>query len=78
VVGKKIARKNVKMDNLVKYGEILIASVGTLGENETFCRTIFSNEEFENQLVFPKISSGLYYIKVYNNVNVYSKKIIKN
>lgn len=51
VKGKLIARKNVKLNNLVKYGEILIAGVGTLGENETFCKAIFANEELEGQLV---------------------------
>ena len=29
----------------------MIAGVGTLGENETFCRTIFAGEELEGQLV---------------------------
>lgn len=37
--------------NLVEYGEVLIAGVGTLGENETFCRTIFANEDLVGQLV---------------------------
>lgn len=50
-VGKSIARLHVKTENLVKYGEILIAGVGTLGENETFCRCIFANEELEGQLI---------------------------
>lgn len=51
IKGKNIARKNVRVDNLVKYGEILIAAVGTLGENETFGRVIFANEELKEQLV---------------------------
>ncbi len=51
IEGKNISRRNVRTDNLVQYGEILIAGVGTLGENETFCRTIFANEELEGQLV---------------------------
>ena len=29
----------------------MIAGVGTLGENETFCRTIFANEDLVGQLV---------------------------
>jgi len=51
ITGKRISRRNVKADNLVNYGEILVAGVGTLGENETFCKVIFANEELENELV---------------------------
>lgn len=51
IKGKLIARKSVKTNNLVKYGEVLIAGVGTLGENETFCKVVFANEELEGQLV---------------------------
>lgn len=51
IKGKFISRRGVKVDNLVEYGEVLIAGVGTLGENETFCRTIFANEDLEGQLV---------------------------
>lgn len=50
-VGKNLSRRYVKSDRLVEYGEVLIAGVGTLGEGETFCRTIFANEELANQLV---------------------------
>jgi type I restriction enzyme S subunit len=49
--GKLLARKYVKADKLVEYGEIIIAGVGTLGEGETFCRVIFGNEELEGQLI---------------------------
>jgi type I restriction enzyme S subunit len=49
--GKSIARIFAKTENLVKYGEVLIAGVGTLGENETFCRCVFANEELEGQLI---------------------------
>ncbi|MBC5862824.1 methylation-associated defense system restriction endonuclease subunit S MAD5 [Flavobacterium turcicum] len=49
--GKMLARKFVKADKLVEYGEVIIAGVGTLGENETFCRAIFANEELEGQLI---------------------------
>lgn len=49
--GKKIARKSVPVNNLVSYGEVLIAGVGTLGENETFCRVVFADKELEGQLV---------------------------
>lgn len=51
VRGKYISKRNVKTDNLVKYGEVLIAGVGTLGENETFCRTTFANEDLVGQLI---------------------------
>ncbi len=51
VRGKYISKRNVKTDNLVEYGEVLIAGVGTLGENETFCRTIFANEDLVGQLI---------------------------
>lgn len=49
--GKLLARKFLKLNSLLEYGEVLIAGVGTLGENETFCRVIFSNEELEEQLI---------------------------
>ena len=49
--GKRISKRNVKLSNLVEYGEVLIAGVGTLGENETFCRCIYANEDLVNQLV---------------------------
>jgi hypothetical protein len=46
IKGKRISKRKVNTDNLLEYGEVLIAGVGTLGENEAFCRTIFANEEF--------------------------------
>jgi type I restriction enzyme S subunit len=49
--GKPLARKFVKDDKLVEYGEVIIAGVGTLGEGETFCRVIFANEELEETLI---------------------------
>ena len=49
--GKNISRRKVDLDNLTEYGEILIAGVGTLGENETFCRVVYVNEELMSQLV---------------------------
>ena len=49
--GKHISKRNVKLSNLVEYGEVLIAGVGTLGQNETFCRCIYANEDLVNQLV---------------------------
>jgi hypothetical protein len=51
IKGKYISMRNVKISNLVEYGEILIAGVGTLGESETFCRAIFANEDLQGQLV---------------------------
>lgn len=51
IKGKYISKRNVRLSNLVEYGEVLIAGVGTLGENESFCRVIYANEELENQLV---------------------------
>jgi len=51
IVGKRISRRNVKADNLVTYGEVIIAGVGTLGENETFCKVLFANEELVGQLI---------------------------
>ncbi len=49
--GKMLARKFVNTSRLVEYGEVLIAGVGTLGENETFCRAFFANEELNGQLI---------------------------
>lgn len=51
IKGKKISRRKVKVDNLVQYGEVLIAGVGTLGDNELFCRVVFANEGLQGQLV---------------------------
>lgn len=51
IKGKYISKRGVKTDNLVEYGEVMIAGVGTLGESETFCRAIFANEDLAGQLV---------------------------
>lgn len=51
IKGKYISKRNVKLSNLVEYGEVLIAGVGTLGESESFCRCIYANEDLVNQLV---------------------------
>jgi restriction endonuclease S subunit len=51
IKGKYISRRNVKTHNLVEYGEVLVAGVGTLGESETFCRAIYANEDLVGQLV---------------------------
>ena len=49
--GKWISTRNVNLNNLVDYGEVIVAGVGTLGENETFCRTLFANEDLKGQLI---------------------------
>lgn len=51
IKGKRISRRNVKIDNLVNYGEVLIAGVGTLGDSEKFCHVIYANEDLVGQLV---------------------------
>ncbi len=52
VKGKWISKRKVNLDkNLVSYGEVLVAGVGTLGENETFCRALFANEDLVGQLI---------------------------
>lgn len=51
VKGKHISKRGVNLSRLVEYGEVLIAGVGTLGENESFCRVIFANEDLAGQLV---------------------------
>lgn len=49
--GKWISTRNVNLTNLVSYGEVIVAGVGTLGENETFCRVLFANEDLKGQLI---------------------------
>ena len=70
VNGKYISKRNVKIDNLVEYGEVIIAGVGTLAETETFCRAVYANEDLVGQLVSgefirmktnKKMSSGYLY-----------------
>ena len=51
IKGKRISKRRVKTDNLVEYGEVLIAGVGTLGDSEKFCHVIFANEDLVGQLV---------------------------
>lgn len=51
IKGKSIYKKCLKNVKLVDYGEVLVAGVGTLGENETFCRCVFANESLQGQLV---------------------------
>lgn len=59
VKGKYISKKEKYTKDLLKKGEILIAKIGTLGENETFCRCVYVGEELEGQLV----SSAFYRMK---------------
>lgn len=49
--GKNISKRKVDLSNLVEYGEVMVAGVGTLGENESFCRVLFANEDFIGQLI---------------------------
>ncbi|PRX56265.1 methylation-associated defense system restriction endonuclease subunit S MAD5 [Flagellimonas meridianipacifica] len=49
--GKMLSKRYINTEKLVEYGEVLIAGVGTLGENEAFCRPVFANEELKGQLV---------------------------
>ena len=49
--GKHISKRGVNLNRLVEYGEVLIAGVGTLGENEFFCRTLFASEDMVGQLI---------------------------
>lgn len=51
VKGKWISSRGVKLDNLVEYGEVLIACDGTLGESELFCRAIFANEDLKGSFI---------------------------
>jgi type I restriction enzyme S subunit len=51
IKGKQLARKYAGSQRLVEYGEILIAGVGTLGENETFCRALFAGEGLKGKLI---------------------------
>ena len=47
VTGKYISSKGANLNELVEYGEVIVACDGTLGENELFCRTIFANEDLK-------------------------------
>lgn len=56
VKGKWVVKKQKYDSNLLQEDEILIAKIGTLGENESFCRCIYVGEELKGQL----ISSAFY------------------
>ena len=64
VKGKWVPKKQKYTKDLLEEGEILIAKIGTLGENETFCRCIYVGEELKGQL----ISSAFYRFKPSNKI----------
>ena len=51
VKGKWVSKRNVSLDKLVEYGEVIVACDGTLGESELFCRTLFANEDLQGALM---------------------------
>ncbi len=51
VKGKWISSRGSDPENVLEYGEILIACDGTLGENELFCRAVFANEDLKGSYV---------------------------
>lgn len=51
VKGKWVSKRNVSLDKLVEYGEVIVACDGTLGENELFCRALFANEDLQGALI---------------------------
>lgn len=71
VKGKWISKRNISLDKLVEYGEVIVACDGTLGENELFCRALFANEDLQGALISThfirmktneKVPSGYLYI----------------
>jgi hypothetical protein len=64
VKGKYVAKKEKYVKDLVNYGEIIIAKIGTLGESETFCRCVFAGEDLESQL----LSSAFYRMRTNGKV----------
>lgn len=64
VKGKWVVKKEKYLKDLLKKDEILIAKIGTLGENETFCRCIYVGENLEGQL----ISSAFYRMKASDSI----------
>ena len=51
VKGKWISSRGSNLENVLEYGEILIACDGTLGENELFCRAVYVNEDLKGSYV---------------------------
>ena len=64
VKGKWIAKKKKISSDLLEYGQLLIAKIGTLGESESFCCSVFVGEELTNKLV------SAAFIKLSTNKNV--------
>ncbi len=65
IVKGKFVRNNKKYSShLLKYGEILIAKIGTLGESESFCRCVFVGEDLKGQL----ISSAFYRLRTNDSI----------
>lgn len=84
IEGKYISRNKVASKSLVKYGEVLIACDGTLGESELFCRAIYAGEELDGALVsshflrmntIDSIPSGYLYIWLNSD---YGFRLIRN
>lgn len=51
IKGKWVSKRNVSLDRLVEYGEVIVACDGTLGESELFCRALFANEDLSGALI---------------------------
>ena len=51
IKGKWVVNRPQYKKYLLRKGEILIAKIGTLGENETFCRCMYVGDELNGQLV---------------------------
>jgi hypothetical protein len=51
IKGKWISKNNIPTETLVKYGEVLVACDGTLGESELFCRALFAYEDLSDALI---------------------------
>ena len=51
IQGKWVVNRPQYKKYLLRKGEILIAKIGTLGENETFCRCMYVGDELNGQLV---------------------------
>lgn len=70
IKGKAISARNIRLNNMVERDEVIIAGVGTLGENETFCRCVYANESLAGALVSgefirmkaQKVPSGYLYL----------------
>ena len=59
VKGKWVKNNDKYSPHLLKYGEVLIAKIGTLSESESFCRCVYVGEDLVGQL----ISSAFYRLR---------------